>query len=236
VLLLAVLSVVILFGALVGYHDHRSYSYECIYRPIPQYAAIAAFSVGFPIVMVWCYAPRHGNHLPLYGSIIITIASVDVFFYLRDFFFPPYSYYMTGPKHSIFSLALCVLVAVPITLVWDTLPAHNILLRTWIQISVTCGSIFLFALFIALIPLFSQDLWELAALMFWASTAAWLPALLWAGHIDAFKRLTQKRTNTIDVTWISIIFWTAIWIPVYMYRRRRLGGSRTRLWRYVFDD
>ena len=54
--------------------------------PYPNMQLLPLSLVGFPIVMVWCYAPRHGNHLPLYGSIIITIASVDVFFYLRIFF------------------------------------------------------------------------------------------------------------------------------------------------------
>jgi hypothetical protein len=117
-------------------------------------------------------------------------------------------------------IAMCVFVAVPIAIVWDTLPAHHIEVQRWVQISVTCGSNVLFAMFIEFGPLhFSLDSCKLATLLSWASTAAWLPALLWAGRINAFKGLTQNRTATVMITWTSILFWTVIWILVYNSRR-----------------
>jgi hypothetical protein len=216
VFLLAIFSVFIVFGIVVATAEYEEY------LALPQLAAIAAFSVGFPMAMVWSYAPQHGNHLPLYGAIIVTFASVALFFYLL-YVFDVDNFGESTPAHSIFFVVLCSLVAMPITLVWDTLPAHNILLQRWAQISITCGSIVIFATFIAFVRPFSRSLWGLAAWLLWSSTAAWLPALLWAGHINAFKGLTHSRTNTIHVTWASILFWTVTWTIVSILWERRVG-------------
>jgi hypothetical protein len=35
--------------------------------------------------------------------------------------------------------------------------------------------------------------------------------MLWAGDIKAFKGLTDNRTNTIHVTWTSVLFWIIAW-------------------------
>jgi hypothetical protein len=211
ILLLAIFSVFIVFGIIVGCVPF----FHSAYLHIPEYAATAAFSIGLPMTMVWSYSPNHGNHLPLYGSIILTFASVAAFLYLIDVFSDNSTY-----DEAILLIAMCVFVAVPIALVWDTLPGHHIEVQRWVQISVTCGSNVLFAMFIEFGPLhFSLDSCKLATLLSWASTAAWLPALLWAGRINAFKGLTQNHTATVMITWTSILFWTVIWILVYNSRR-----------------
>lgn len=207
VFLLAIFTVFIVFGIVVAIAEIE------VYLALPQIAAIAALSIGFPMAMVWSYAPQHGDHLPLYGAIIVTFASVSLFFYLLCIWDVD-EFGKSTPAHVAFFMILCGLVAIPITLVWDTLPAHNIQLPSWAQISVTCGSIVVFATFIVFITPFSRHLKWLAVWLLWGSTTAWLPALLWAGNIDAFKGLTHNRTNTIHVTWASVLFWTITWIVV----------------------
>jgi hypothetical protein len=158
------------------------------------------------MALVWSYAPQHRDHLPLYGAIIISFASVVLFFLLLKRFDYIFGFLEVSWAHAIFFVVLCCMVAIPITLVWDTLPSRNMPVPRYAQISVTCGSNVLFATFITFIRPFSRHLMLLALFLYWGATAAWLPALLWAGQINAFKGLTDNHTNTIHVTWTSVLF------------------------------
>jgi hypothetical protein len=205
ILLIGIFSVFIVFGFVVAFSELE------VYSGLPQIAALAAFTIGFPIVLVWLYAPFHGNHLPLYGAIIITFASVVLFFFLLKYWENTFDNPDISYAYAIFFLVLGCVVAVPITLVWDTLPSHGIDVPRWAQISISCGSSVLFAAFIAFIRPFSRHLKWLAWCIGLGATAAWLPTMLWAGDIKAFKGLTDNRTNTIHVTWTSVLFWIIAW-------------------------
>ena len=153
-LLIALFSVFIVFGIIVSAVDIE------VYKSLAQGVALASFTIGFPMAMVWSHAPEHGSHPPLYGAVIISFASVVLFFFILrhfrdsfDFDFMDVSY-----AHAVFFVVLCCVVAIPITLVWDTLPSNQILVPRWAQISVTCGSTVLFATFITFVPPFSANL------------------------------------------------------------------------------
>ena len=227
ILLIALFSVFIVFGIIVS-----AVGLE-IYKSVAQGIALAAFTIGFPMAMVWSYAPEHGSHLPLYGAIIISFASVALFFFtLKHFHYSLDSHLVefmdVSYAHAVFFVVLCCIVAVPITLVWDTLPSNNILVPRWVQISVTCGSTVLFATFITFVPPFSANFSFLALSLYWAATAAWLPALLWAGNIDSFKGLTNNHKSTIHVTWTSVLFWTIFWVIAAYIFHNHCGQSKFR--------
>jgi hypothetical protein len=202
VLLIGIFSIFILFGGVVASLEFN------VYLSLSRIIALASLSIGIPMAMVWSYAPLHGNHLPLYGAIIVTFASVALFCYLEPLFDKKTE---TSSSTAVFFIALGCLVAIPITLVWDTLPSNNIFVPRYVQISVTCGSNVVFATFLLLVHPYLKLIKWLAFGLYLSGTAACLPALLWAGEIDALKGLTDNHMNTIHVTWTSILFWIITW-------------------------
>ncbi|KAF2471800.1 uncharacterized protein BDR25DRAFT_303198 [Lindgomyces ingoldianus] len=177
--------------------------------------------VGAPMVMVWCYAPSHGDRIPLYAKLIVTVASIVVCSAAYQF-----TIYRRLTEQSIFLGLLLGLVGIPTIVVWAVLPQTGTPFPLYGKICVTLGSIIVLCFVVRLINPFAKDQdWRvLSWLVSGMTLAAWIPTIVWTIDTKALEPIRRSRAIMIHVTWTSILFWLIVWPFVWHY-----GFSLTRV-------
>ena len=221
------------------------------YCGIPELAALIAVTIGIPSSIIWQYLPLRGHPIPQYAVICITFGCIILFRVsvkrirrFRNITESPVGAIEGWAMFTQTCSSIGISIGSPVSLAWAYYPTYGRNyspqrlsqfpgkpIKLWIQISITFGSVMLYAIFIAIDAVKIQDPISLvfAWLLSGLALAIWLPILLWYDNIGIFAALTRSRVNTIHVTWASVLFWIIAWSFLFVFYRKRLRRKQHRL-------
>lgn len=143
------------------------------------------------MLMTWHPDRHHGNKLPLYAKLLISISSVVICSVAYQL-----TIHRRLTEHSVFLILFLVIVGVPNIVVWAILTPAKSPFPFYGKLCVTFWSV------VRLSRPFSEDEdWRTAS---WLASgmvlAAWVPTIVWTVDTKEMEPLRRNKSNMIHIT------------------------------------
>jgi hypothetical protein len=119
----------------------------------------------------------------------------------------------------VVAASLIVCVGIPAVMTWTYVPGQ---VPSQERYSIAfSGSLFV-CIILQLVPWFRRDwIWSNILMgLAMLTLAAWLPCLIWLTDYEPLAPLRKNKSAMIHVTWVSGVFWLAVWLVLYVVRKR----------------
>lgn len=188
--------------------------------PIERVLAVCGFAcvlLATPIITVWVPGNTSipAGTVPLFAKLLVTLGAA-LFFCLACLL-------LNMPEDLrrllVVAVSLIVCVGIPAVMTWTYVPGQ---VPSQERYSIAFSGALFVCIILQLAPWFRRDwIWSNILLgIAMLTLAAWLPCLIWLTDYEALAPLRKNKSAMIHVTWVSGVFWLAVWWVLYVVRKR----------------